>query len=121
MKSFSEQKLIWFENDNKLVLSENYPNFLTYEATLGIYVFKDLSEVPLRNLQLEHEGVNNTVDIEYDDISMKFKLVLGPGIIAIRFDEKSIFSTVLDFNSYWDYKHYSDYISLKNYNFRYNK
>ena len=44
------------------------------------------------------------IDIEYDDITMKTKLVVKSGIIAIRFDEKSFFSTVLGFTPGWDYK-----------------
>ena len=36
-----------------------------------------------------------------------------PGFIAIRFDEKSFFSTILGFISEWDYKHYIKYISQK--------
>ena len=56
------------------------------------------------------------IDIEYDDITMKTKLVVKSGIIAIRFDEKSFFSTVLGFTSGWDYKHYNEYTSQKNLN-----
>ena len=44
---------------------------------------------------------------------MKTKLVVRSGIIAIGFDEKSLFSTVLGFNSGWDYKHYNEYISQR--------
>ena len=44
---------------------------------------------------------------------MKIKLVVRPGIIAIRFDEKSFFSTVLAFTPAWDYKHYNEYTSQK--------
>ena len=44
---------------------------------------------------------------------MKTKLVVKSGIIAIRFDEKSFFSTVLGFPSGWDYKHYNEYPSQK--------
>ena len=51
--------------------------------------------------------------IEYDDITMKTKLVVRYGIIAIRFDEKSFLSTILGFTSAWDYKHYNRYISQK--------
>ena len=53
------------------------------------------------------------IDIEYDDISMKTRLVVGFGIIAIRFDEKSFFSFILGFTPGWDYKHYNEYISQK--------
>ena len=44
---------------------------------------------------------------------MKTKLIVRPGIIAIRFDEKSFFSTFLGFTSGWDYKHYIKYTSQK--------
>ena len=53
------------------------------------------------------------IDIEYDDITMKTELVVKTGIIAIRFDEKSFFSTVLRFTPGWDHKHYNEYISQK--------
>ena len=44
---------------------------------------------------------------------MKTKLVVQSGIIAIGFDEKSFFSTILGFTPGWDYKHYNKYISQK--------
>ena len=44
---------------------------------------------------------------------MKTKLVVRYGIIAIRFDEKSFFSTILGFTPGWDYKHYNQYLSQK--------
>ena len=47
---------------------------------------------------------------------MKTKFVVRSGIIAIRFDEKSFFSTILGFTSGWDYKHYNKYISQKSVN-----
>ena len=43
-------------------------------------------------------------------------MVVTDGIIAIRFDEKSFFSTLLGFNHARDYKHYNEYISQKNVN-----
>ena len=46
-------------------------------------------------------------------MTMKTKLVVRTGIIAIRFDEKSFFSTILGFTSGWDYKHYDKYTSQK--------
>ena len=56
------------------------------------------------------------IDIEYDDITMKTKLVVRHGVIAIRFDEKSFFSTILGFTPCWDYKHYNEYTSQKTVN-----
>ena len=44
---------------------------------------------------------------------MRTKLVVRDGIIAIRFDENSFFSTILGFNHGWHYKHYNEYISQK--------
>ena len=38
-------------------------------------------------------------------------MVVRNGIIAIGFDEKSFFSTILGFTPGWDYKHYDKYIS----------
>ena len=61
-----------------------------------------------------------TIQIEYDDISMKTKiilkyideqemLVLG----TLRFEERSFFHTLLGFIPYWDYKSPGVYISAK--------
>ena len=44
--------------------------------------------------------------IEYDDISMKIKLILtrcGSTFGTLRFDEKSFIITLLTFTPYWDY------------------
>ena len=64
-------------------------------------------------LQPRYELFYNSIDIEFDDITMKTKLVVRPSIIAIRFDELSFFSNTLDFAPHWDYKHYNEYISQK--------
>ena len=37
---------------------------------------------------------------------MKTELVVRPGIIATKFDEKSFFNTIPGFQPHWDYKHY---------------
>ena len=49
---------------------------------------------------------------------MKTKLVVRAGTIAVRFDEKSFFSTVLDFTPGWDYKIYNKYTRQKIVNLR---
>ena len=64
-------------------------------------------------LQPKYDGYHNAIDIEYDDIAMKTKLDVRTGIIAIRFDEQSFFSTILVFNQGWDYKRYNKYVSQK--------
>ena len=101
-ESFLRTEVDLVEDDIRLVLDEDISIFITYKVSPGIYTLKDLSEVLLRNLQSEFEGFNNATDIEFDDITMKTKSVVRPGIIAIRFDEKSFFSTILGFTPHWD-------------------
>ena len=51
----------------------------------------------------DHEG---TLQIEYDDFSLKTKLLLthfGSTFGTLRFDEKSLFKTLLGFKPYGDY------------------
>ena len=112
-ESFLRTQIDLVEDDIKLVLDEYNSSFIIYELEPGIYNFKDISEVLFNILQTEYPGSSNVIDIEYDDITMKTKLVVRDGIIAIRFDEKSFFSTILGFTSGWDYKHYNKYISQK--------
>ena len=112
-ESYLRTEIDLVEDDVKLVLDEYNSSFITYELDLGIYTFKDISEGLLKILQPEYDGYHNAIDIEYDDITVKTKLVVKYGILAIRFDEKSFFSTVLGFTSGWDYKHYNEYTSQK--------
>ena len=100
----------------RLVLDEYNSSFITNDLEPGIYTFKDLSEALLNILQPEREVFNNSVDIEFDDITMKFNLVVRSGILAIRFDEKSFFNDILGFSHGWDYKHYNENIRQKNVN-----
>ena len=104
------------QDDIRLVLDEYKSSFITYEIEPGIYNFKDVSEALFNILHPEYRVYNNSVDVEYDDITMETKLVVRPGIIAIMFDEKSFFSTILGFISGWDYKHYYKYTSQKSVN-----
>ena len=46
-------------------------------------------------------------------MSMKNKLVVRSGNIAINFEENSLFSGVLGFKPHWDYKNYNEYTSQK--------
>ena len=112
-ESFLRTQIDLIEDDIKLVLDEYNSSFITYELEPGIYTFKDISQALFNILQSEYPGPNNVIYIEYDDITMKTKLVVNIGIIAIRFDEKSFFSTILGFTPGWDYKHYNKYISQK--------
>ena len=94
------------EYDNQLLDEKNISS-ATYELQAGIYTFTDLSEAFFNILQPEFPGPNNVIGFEFDDITRKSKLVVRSGNIAIRFDEKSFFSSILSFTSGWDYKHYN--------------
>ena len=115
-KSFLRTQIDLIEDDIKLVFDEYNSSFITYEITPGKYNFKDISKALFNILQSDYPGPTNVIDIEYDDITMKTNLVVRRGIIAIRFDEKSFFSTISGFTPGWDYKHYNKYISQKIFN-----
>ena len=104
------------EDDVILVLDEHNSGFITHEIQPSTYSFKDPSEVLLLILQSENPGTSNVIDIEFDDIIMKAKLVLRDGIIIIRFNEKLFFLAALGFTPGWDHKHYNELISQKNVN-----
>ena len=101
------------ESDIKLVLDENNSSFVTYELDPGIYTYEDLSKALFNILQHEYPSCDSEILIRLDDVTRKTKLLVRPGIIAIRFHEKLFFSTILGFNQGWDYKHYNQYISQK--------
>ena len=88
---------------------QSFENFLRTEIDLVGDDVRALFNI----LQPEYELFTNSVDIEFDDITLKTKLVVRSGNIAIRFDGKSIFSTILGFTLDWGFEHYSEYFSQK--------
>ena len=94
---------VGLEDDNiRLILKQYNEKFNTYELDPGNYNIEDLRKAvyPLG----DHEG---TLQIEYDDLNKKVKLILtrfGETFGTLRFDEKSFFHTLLGFEPYWDYK-----------------
>ena len=112
-ESFLRTRIDLVEDDIKLVLDEYNSSFNTHELEPGIYTFKDIPKALLNILQTEYPESRNVIIIENDNITGKTKLDVGDGIIAIRFDEKSFFSTILGFTPGWDYKHYNQYLSQK--------
>ena len=112
-ESFLRTEIDLVEDDIKLVLDEYNSSFVTYELDPGIYTYRDLSIALFNSLQHEYPSSDSEILIRLDDITRKIILVVRSGIIAIRFDEKSFFSTVLGFTAGWDYKHYSQYIGQK--------
>ena len=85
-----------------MILKEYNANFVTYELDPGNYTTEDLQKAvyPLG----DHEG---TLQIEYDDLNKKTKLILthfGSTFGTLRFDEKSFFYNLLGFTPYWDYE-----------------
>ena len=112
-ESFLRTQIDLVEDDIKLVLDEYNSSFVTYELEPGIYNYREISEALFYILQPEYPQSGSEILIRLDDITRKTKLVVNSGIIAIRFDEKSFFSTILDFTTGWDYKHYNQYLSQK--------
>ena len=112
-ESFLRTQIDLVEDDIKLVLDEYNSNFITYELEPDIYSYRDIAEAVFYILQSDFPQSNSEVLIRLDDITRKTKLVVRSGIIAIRFDEKSFFSTILGFTPGWDYKHYNQYLSQK--------
>ena len=110
-ESFLRTQIDLIEDDIKLILDEYISSFITCELDPGIYTFKDISEALFSILQSDCPGDCKVIVIENDDINIKTKLDVKAGIIAIIFDEKSFFSTILGFTSGWDYKHYNKYTS----------
>ena len=101
------------DDDIKFVLDKYNSSFMTYELDPCFYTYKNISKALFNILQLEYPSSSGNIVIENDDITMKNKLNVRPGNIAIRFDEKSFFSTILGFTSGWDYKHYIENTSQK--------
>ena len=110
-ESFLRTQIDLVEDDIKLVLDEYNSDFITYELEPGIYSYRDIAEAVFYILQSDYPQSNSEILIRLDDITRKIKLVVRSGIIVIRFDEKSFFSTILGFTPGWDYKHYNQYLS----------
>ena len=95
--------VVGLEEDNiQLILKQYNEKFITYELDPGNYTIEDLQKAvyPLG----DHEG---TLQIEYDDLNKKVKLILtrfGDTFGTLRFDKKSFFHTLFGFTPYWDYK-----------------
>ena len=88
-EGFLRTKVGLVKDDITLVLNEHNLRSITHDLELGIHTFKDKSKALFNILQPEYELYNISGDFEYDDITMKTKLVVIPGIIAITFDEKT--------------------------------
>ena len=112
-ESFLRAQIDLVEDDIKLVLDEYNSNFITYELEPDIYSYRDIAEAVFYILHSEYPQSGSEILIRLDDVTRKTKLVVRCGIIAIRFDEKSLFSTILGFTPGWDYKHYNQYLSQK--------
>ena len=112
-ESFLRTQIDLIKDDIKLVLDKYNSSFITYELKPGIYSYREISEALFYILQSEYPQSGSEILIGLDDFTRKTKLVVRSGIIAIRFDEKSFFNTILGFTPGWDYKHYIQYLSQK--------
>ena len=112
-ESFLRTQIDLIEVDVNLVLDEYNSSFITYELEQVIYSYREISEALFNILQLEYPSSDSKILIRLDDFTRKTELVVGSGVIAIRFDEKSFFSTILGFTAGWDYKQYNQYVIQK--------
>ena len=80
--SFLRTQIDLVEDDVRLVPDEYNSSFIIYELEPGIYTFKDLSEALFNSIPARN-GYHNAIDFEYDDITMRTKLVVIPKVIAI--------------------------------------
>ena len=94
------------EEDIQLILKEDNSHFVTYQISPGIYTIKDISDVVHT-----FSGHSEIIEIEYDDISMKTKIILkyndlreNFGLGTLRFDKNSFFHTLLGHDPFFDYK-----------------
>ena len=90
------------EEDFELIIKQYNSYFVTFEISRGIYSIKDIAEAVYTVGDYER-----TLKIEYDDITMKRKLILARFVGTfgtLRFDGKSFFVTIMNFLQYWDYK-----------------
>ena len=94
-------------------LKQYNSNFITYEISPGIYTLKVFSEVLSKGFEKEFEiraeiqpktkyDKCDSNIIERDNNTMKTKLIVRYEIIALRFNEKSFFNTILGFAPHWD-------------------
>ena len=94
-----------------MILKQYNEKFVSYELDPGNYTIEDIQKAvcPLG----DHKG---TLQIEYDDLNKKVKLILtrfGETFGTLRFDKKSFFHILLGFTPYWDYKPTGVYTSDK--------
>ena len=94
------------EEDIQLILKEYNSHFITYELSPGIYTIEDISDAVHT-----FSGHSEIIEVEYNDISMKTKIILkykdsreNFGLGTLRFDKKSFFHTLLGHDPYFDYK-----------------
>ena len=94
------------EEDIQLILKKYNSHFITYEITPGIYTIQNISDAIHT-----FSGHSESLQIEYDDISTKTKIILyfknekaTFGLGTLRFNERSFFHTLLGFTPNWDYK-----------------
>ena len=80
-----------------------------YEKPPGIYSVED-------RIDYVSKVSKGGAQVEYDDISMKTILIVGRRSVALKFDDKCFFDTLLASALYWPYRsasHPNEYMSVK--------
>ena len=108
------------EDDIQIILKQYKSKVNVYKNSSGAYTFEKLAEVLSRGFRKEFEvrnglGLDHRFDksdsilIDGDNVSLITKMTLKPHINALRFDEISLFSTILGFSPHGDYKSIGPY------------
>ena len=110
----------YFQIKTKQYISKS----IRYKVIPGICTFEDLSELLSRGFKKEFEiggkiqpNIKNdepdSIIIECESNALRTELVVRHEIIALKFDEKPFFITILGISPYWDYKSYNEYSGEK--------
>ena len=86
--SFLRTEIDLVDDDIRFVSDEKNSSFVTYEIEPSMYTFKDLSEALFNILQPQYPASSSVSVFEFNDNTIKNKLVVRSGFIAIRFEKK---------------------------------
>ena len=98
----------WFQNTIFHFLT-------TYENSPGNYSIRGISEILSSGFQIEFESRRrirpsvqydkfDSIFIESDNITMRTKLIVEGDILALTFNQKSFFDSILGLSAQWVYR-----------------
>ena len=113
--------LVCLDEEDIQLVSKQYNSYFTrYEISPGIYSIKNVSDVLSLGFENELEirgrirlnvkyDKSDLIIIDCDNVTMRTNMIVKGDIIALRFDRKSFFNSILGLLPDWDYKRKDDY------------